>query len=158
MCPSCLRYSNLTPSRYEERSLGVFQEPEAEDVEEPHDFGKGAPHERVGRYLNWHVRRQLSVGMLDLQPAYKSLRPLIIDIWWLVWGVFFVAIIERGNLLDEEKKWFDLFRVLFELVSAFGGIGLSLGIPTVSHITDLFEHLTLIFNRKTIRSWERLSH
>lgn len=33
--------------------------------------------------------------------------------------------------MDEEKKWFDLFRVIFELVSAFGGIGLSLGLPTV---------------------------
>jgi len=55
----------------------------------------------------------------------------MIDIWWLVWGVFIVAIIERDNLLDESKKWFDLFRVLFELVSAFGGIGLSLGFPSV---------------------------
>jgi len=54
------------------------------------------------------------------------------DIWWLVWGVFLVAIVERGNILDEEKKWFDMFRVLFELVSAFGGIGLSLGLPSVS--------------------------
>ena len=54
------------------------------------------------------------------------------DIWWLVWGVFLVAIIEHNNLLDDEKKWFDIFRVLFELVSAFGGIGLTLGVPYVS--------------------------
>ena len=54
-----------------------------------------------------------------------------LDIWWLVWAVFIVAIIERAKLLDESMKWFDLFRVLFELVSAFGGIGLSLGLPTV---------------------------
>jgi len=33
--------------------------------------------------------------------------------------------------MDESKKWFDLFRVLFELVSAFGGIGLTLGFPGV---------------------------
>jgi Trk-type K+ transport system membrane component len=46
--------------------------------------------------------------------------------------VFLVAVIERHNLLDEDKKWFDLFRIVFELVSAFGGIGLSLGLPTVS--------------------------
>lgn len=45
--------------------------------------------------------------------------------------MFIIAIIERKNLLDESKKWFDLFRVLFELVSAFGGIGLSLGFPSV---------------------------
>lgn len=55
----------------------------------------------------------------------------ILDIWWLVWAVFLVAIIERANIMDESRKWFDLFRVLFELVSAFGGIGLSLGLPNV---------------------------
>lgn len=64
------------------------------------------------------------------QDANSS--PPITDIWWLVWGVFLVAAIERNSLLDEDKKWFDMFRVLFELVSAFGGIGLSLGFPSVS--------------------------
>ncbi len=57
---------------------------------------------------------------------------LPLDIWWLIWAVFLIAIVERNNLMDEEKKWFDLFRVIFELVSAFGGIGLSLGFPNVS--------------------------
>lgn len=46
--------------------------------------------------------------------------------------MFLIAIIERDSLLDDSKKWFDMFRVLFELVSAFGGIGLSLGFPSVS--------------------------
>jgi Trk-type K+ transport system membrane component len=31
--------------------------------------------------------------------------------------------------MDEGMKWFDMFRLLFELVSAFGGIGISLGVP-----------------------------
>ncbi|THU78970.1 hypothetical protein K435DRAFT_973314 [Dendrothele bispora CBS 962.96] len=98
---------------YEERSLGVFEPPPEDEDEEPEDFGKCAPRQRVGRYLGWHLRRQMSI-----------------DIWWLVWAVFLIAIIERGNIMNEDLKWFDLFRVLFELVSAFGGIGLSLGLPT----------------------------
>ncbi|TFK37547.1 potassium transporter [Crucibulum laeve] len=99
---------------YEERSLGVFDVPPEDEDEEPDDLNNlKTRRERIGRYLSWHVRRQMSI-----------------DLWWLVWGVFLVAIIERNNLLDEEKKWFDLFRVLFELVSAFGGIGLSLGFPS----------------------------
>ncbi|KAF8169153.1 cation transport protein-domain-containing protein [Mycena galopus ATCC 62051] len=98
---------------YERESLGVFEEPPDEEDEEPTDLDKFEPRERVGRYLLWHLERQMSI-----------------DIWWLVWGVFLVAVIERSNLLDEDKKWFDLFRVVFELVSAFGGIGLSLGLPT----------------------------
>jgi len=98
---------------YEERSLGVYDmTPEAED-EEPEGLERIPDRrERLGKYLYWHVRRQMSI-----------------DIWWLVWAVFLVAIIERNNLMDEEKKWFDLFRVIFELVSAFGGIGLTLGLP-----------------------------
>ena len=46
-------------------------------------------------------------------------------------GIFLVAIIERGNLMNEEKPWFNMFALIFELVSAFGGIGLSLGFPGV---------------------------
>ncbi|THU94444.1 hypothetical protein K435DRAFT_829295 [Dendrothele bispora CBS 962.96] len=95
--------------RYEEKSLGVFEPPPEDEDEEPEDLGKYAPRQRVGRYLGWHLRRQMSI-----------------DIWWLVWAVFLIAIIERGNIMNEDLKWFDLFRVLFELVSAFGGIGLSL--------------------------------
>ncbi|KAK0236675.1 potassium transporter [Armillaria nabsnona] len=104
---------------YEEGSLGVFEAPPLDEDEfEDKDKELGSPEDqeprqRVARYLGWHLRRQMSD-----------------DIWWMVWGVFFVAIIERGNIMDEDKKWFDLFRVLFELVSAFGGIGLSLGFPS----------------------------
>ena len=53
------------------------------------------------------------------------------EIWWLVLGIFLIAIIERGNLMNEEKPWFNMFALIFELVSAFGGIGLSLGFPGV---------------------------
>ncbi|KDR65851.1 hypothetical protein GALMADRAFT_162346 [Galerina marginata CBS 339.88] len=102
-----------TTNVYEERSLGVFEAPPDDEDEEPADLDRiPSGKERVGRYIGWHLRRQLSI-----------------DIWWLVWAVFLIAIVERHNLLDESKKWFDLFRVLFELVSAFGGIGLSLGFP-----------------------------
>ncbi|KAF7302799.1 Potassium transporter [Mycena kentingensis (nom. inval.)] len=98
---------------YESESLGVFEEPPDEEDEEPEDLQKYEPRERVGRYLLWHLERQMSI-----------------DIWWLVCAVFLVAVIERGSIIDESKKWFDMFRVIFELVSAFGGIGLSLGVPT----------------------------
>ncbi|TFK27262.1 TrkH-domain-containing protein [Coprinopsis marcescibilis] len=98
---------------YEEQSLGVFEAPPDDEDEEPGDLSKLDRKERVGRYLSWHLRRQTSI-----------------DIWWLVWGLFIIIIIERENLMDEDKKWFDVFRVIFELVSAFGGIGLTLGFPS----------------------------
>ncbi|KAJ3485808.1 hypothetical protein NLI96_g4697 [Meripilus lineatus] len=107
--------SALAPSfQYEEQSLGVF-EPEAEDEDdEPALLDTKDRGERIGKYFGWHLRRQV---------AY--------DVWWLVWGIFLVCIIERTKLMDEENApWFNLFRVVFELVSAFGGIGLSLGLPS----------------------------
>ena len=128
---------------YEERSLGIFEEPPIDENEEPNDLNSlPSRKERIGRYLGWHLRRQMSIGAYIHLPYVRpcvslSLRLVLtpnsgmVDIWWLVWAVFVVAIIERENLLDESKKWFDLFRVLFEIVSAFGGIGLSLGLPSV---------------------------
>ncbi|KAF9458719.1 cation transport protein-domain-containing protein [Collybia nuda] len=101
----CIRATNV----YEEKSLGVFEPPEGDITE---DLDKLEVRERVGKYVGWHLRRQLSI-----------------DIWWLVWGIFIVAIVERDNLMNEAKPWFNMFSILFELVSAFGGIGLSLGFP-----------------------------
>ncbi|KAK0209988.1 potassium transporter [Desarmillaria ectypa] len=104
---------------YEEGSLGIFEAPPLDEEEfEDKDKELGdpkdkEPRQRVARYLGWHLRRQM----------YE-------DIWWMVWGVLLVTIIERGNIMDNDKKWFDLFRVIFELVAAFSGIGLSLGFPS----------------------------
>ncbi|KAK0462222.1 potassium transporter [Armillaria novae-zelandiae] len=108
-----------TTNTYEEGSLGVFETPPLDEEEFEHKHKElvypndRVPRQRVRRYLGWHLRRQMSD-----------------DIWWMFWGILLVTIIERGNIMDENKKWFDLFRVLFELVSAFSGIGLSLGLPS----------------------------
>jgi hypothetical protein len=63
-------------------------------------------------------------------PTFSDIN-LSLDLWWLVWGIFIIAIIERGNLTDINKPWFNIFSLIFELVSAFAGIGLSLGFPGV---------------------------
>lgn len=120
-------------SSYEERSLGVFEAP-PDKHEEPADLTKVGSHkERVGKYFMWHLRRQMSIGLFNYFLIFLVASPdFFLDIWWLVCGVFLISVIERKNLLDESKKWFDPFRVVFELVSAFGGIGLSLGFPSVS--------------------------
>ncbi|KAF7373247.1 Potassium transporter [Mycena sanguinolenta] len=57
---------------YESQSLGVFEEPPDEEDEEPADLDKIEPREALGRYLKWHLERQISI-----------------DIWWLVWGAGF---------------------------------------------------------------------
>ncbi|KAG2015589.1 potassium transporter [Coprinopsis cinerea AmutBmut pab1-1] len=98
---------------YEANSLGIF--PELEDEEENEEnFNNQGPRVQVwGRYLMMHIRQQLSF-----------------DMWWIVLAIFLICIVESGNLQDPAKsEWFTIFNLLFELVSAYGIVGLSLGIP-----------------------------
>ncbi|KAJ7686542.1 cation transport protein-domain-containing protein [Mycena rosella] len=99
---------------YEEQSLGVFRDdPESDDEDNFQPTGES----RVtvwSRYLAMHARKQLAF-----------------DMWWLGLAVFLVCIIERHSIdLEDNFGWFNIFSVVFELVSAYGTVGLSLGIPT----------------------------
>nr|XP_018267116.1 potassium ion transporter [Kwoniella dejecticola CBS 10117]OBR89274.1 potassium ion transporter [Kwoniella dejecticola CBS 10117] len=91
---------------YEEKSLGLFGEEEDEDYDSE---GEGA--QAVAKYIGWHARRQLAF-----------------DIWWLAFALWLICIIERGHINNEEAT-FNIFNVIFELVSAYGTVGLSLGVP-----------------------------
>ncbi|KAI0645210.1 cation transport protein-domain-containing protein [Trametes meyenii] len=97
---------------YEERSLGVFANDE--DLMPEEDFSISGNRATVwGRYLAMHARKQLSF-----------------DMWWLGVALFLVCIIERDGLEDEStNNWFTIFTIIFELVSAYGTVGLSLGVP-----------------------------
>ncbi|KAJ9092436.1 hypothetical protein QFC21_006818 [Naganishia friedmannii] len=91
---------------YEEKSLGVFNDDP--DEEEPQDQGP----EAITKYLGWHARRQLAF-----------------DVWWLATALWLVCIIERGQINNEaNSSWFSIFNIIFELVSAYGTVGLSLGV------------------------------
>jgi hypothetical protein len=63
-------------------------------------------------YISTHLRRQLSF-----------------DLWFVFLGFFFIAIIEGARLGNTNESSFTLFSVLFEIVSAYGTVGLSLGYP-----------------------------
>ncbi|TFY66085.1 hypothetical protein EVG20_g5004 [Dentipellis fragilis] len=105
---------------YEEKSLGVFnsEEQSEEDIENEADYA--GLHSRVsimGRYLRRHIRRQLAH-----------------DLWWLAFALFLMCIVERGNLDNLAfSTWFNIFSIIFEMVSAYSTVGLSLGIPTENY-------------------------
>lgn len=84
---------------YEEKSLGVWADTD--------DAG-----EEPNSYLSHHLRRQLSF-----------------DLWFVFLGFFLIAIIEGARLENTNEYAFSLFSVLFEIVSAYGTVGLSLGFP-----------------------------
>lgn len=86
---------------YEEKSLGIYgTAAEAEaDDKEP-------------SYVSAHLRRQLGF-----------------DLWYVFLGLFIIAIAEGDRLANSNEYAFTLFSVLFEIVSAYGTVGLSLGYP-----------------------------
>ena len=88
---------------YEERSLGVYGTASDEEDDE---------HERS--YIGAHLRRQLSF-----------------DLWFIFLGLFVIAIAEGGRIADPNDPSFTLFNCLFEIVSAYGTVGLSLGYPNI---------------------------
>lgn len=88
---------------YEEKSLGIFG---SED-----EAGDGSDNSYVGQ----HLRRQLSF-----------------DLWYVFMGLFIIAIIEGGRIQNRNDYAFTMFSVLFEIVSAYGTVGLSLGYPSTN--------------------------
>jgi len=100
---------------YEERSLGIFEDEDTQTQDEP--SGEGSRAAVWGRYIAWHARQQLAF-----------------DMWWLGLATFLVCIIERAEIIDENNfSWFTIFRIIFELISAYGTVGLSLGLPTANY-------------------------
>ncbi|KAH6610676.1 potassium transporter [Trichoderma cornu-damae] len=87
---------------YEEKSLGVYRDPGEEDDSQSSALD----------YVGSHLRRQLSF-----------------DLWYVFLGFFLLAITEGGKIVGGR---FDLFAVLFEIVSAYGTVGLSMGVPGVN--------------------------
>ncbi|RSL65155.1 hypothetical protein CEP53_003789 [Fusarium sp. AF-6] len=51
------------------------------------------------------------------------------DIWWLVLAVMVIITIETSNFMDDPVT-FSVFNIIFEVVSAYGTVGISVGIPT----------------------------
>ncbi|KAG0133775.1 cation transport protein-domain-containing protein [Tuber indicum] len=85
---------------YEESSLGIYANTDDEDN------GRGAS------FVGAHLRKQLSF-----------------DLWYIFLGLFIITISEGPRIQDPKDYAFTTFAILFEVVSAYGTVGLSLGYP-----------------------------
>ncbi|KAK9370441.1 cation transport protein-domain-containing protein [Lipomyces kononenkoae] len=56
-------------------------------------------------------------------------RQLSFDLWYIFLGLFVICIAEGPQIEDPNNPAFTIFSVLFEIVSAYGTVGLSLGYP-----------------------------
>lgn len=90
---------------YEEKSLGVYSND---------DFEAGE-HTTSSSYVGFHLRKQLSF-----------------DLWYIFLGLFIISICEGNHLQNTNDYAFTIFSVLFEIVSAYGTVGLSMGYPNTN--------------------------
>lgn len=88
---------------YEEDSLGIYG---GGEVEEGNSNGNDLS------YVGAHLRRQLSF-----------------DLWYIFVGLFILAISEGNRVMAND---FSMFAVLFEIISAYGTVGMSLGYTSVN--------------------------
>ncbi|KAK8132044.1 hypothetical protein PG999_000217 [Apiospora kogelbergensis] len=88
---------------YEERALGVYESQQSLD------------ETNASKYVKMHVQNQLSF-----------------DLWYIFLGTFCICIAESARIVDLKEPAFSVFSVFFEVVSAYGNVGLSLGHPAVS--------------------------
>lgn len=86
---------------YEEQSLGVYER-------EDEDHTDSKPRLK---YIGDHLRKQLSF-----------------DLWFLFLAIFIICICEAGRIQSGDVN-FTVFQIMFELTSAYGTVGLSLGYP-----------------------------
>ncbi|KAK3401065.1 cation transport protein-domain-containing protein [Sordaria brevicollis] len=86
---------------YEEMSLGIYSNPESEE-----EHNNSAPSSDLS-YIGSHLRRQLSF-----------------DLWFIALFWFMLAISEGSRIMNGET---DMFALMFEIISAYGTVGMSLG-------------------------------
>lgn len=102
-----LRSTNI----YEERSMGLEGDPYTSNK-----LGHEKSRTQVKNpSAGYHIRHQL---------AY--------DLWWIILSWVLVCIVEEPQL-NTEAAGFNNFTILFEVVSAYGNCGLTLGVPYDSY-------------------------
>ncbi|KAF2965198.1 hypothetical protein GQX73_g8377 [Xylaria multiplex] len=101
-----MMYISVFPVAISIRKTNVYEEKSLGVYDTVNDFDDDQPSIS---YVGTHLRRQLSF-----------------DLWYVFLGFFILSITEGSRLMSGNIS---MFAVLFELVSAYGTVGLSLGYP-----------------------------
>jgi Trk-type K+ transport system membrane component len=140
-----MRHSNV----YEERSLGIYADDEVPDADPEvaaswSNHGRRRPRGEGGMAAT--LARAISqtftlhgVGARAPPPAQgpesrinfisqQIHGQLAHDIWWLVLAILVIVTINTNNFLADPVN-FSVFNVIFEVVSAYGCVGISVGVP-----------------------------
>lgn len=123
---------------YEERSLGIFADEQHGEEHSP----TMTPQDRRKNVLQG-LKRAMTLGHAsrETQTARAAsgwsnqdfLRTQLRgqlghDLWWIAFAVFLITIIETRKV-NRDPVVFSIFNVIFEVVSAYGCVGISVGVP-----------------------------
>lgn len=128
---------------YEEQSLGLYdngkdddsitQKASTKDTEQD-----GESEERDPVPANFKPKKQSPKSFVGAHLR----RQLSFDLWYLFLGLFIICICEGKKIEDVNQPDFNVFSILFEIVSAYGTVGLSLGYPNTN--TSLSAQFTVL--------------
>ncbi|KFY35598.1 hypothetical protein V494_05777 [Pseudogymnoascus sp. VKM F-4513 (FW-928)] len=122
-----MRHSNV----YEERSLGIYAH------DEPYSPGGprvGTPAYQLRRAITKVISSPFPSGAYDAHDFMRQqIRgQLAHDLWLLVVAVWLISCIEVSNF-ERDPVTYSVFNIMFEVVSAYGCVGISPGIPNKSY-------------------------
>lgn len=141
-----MRNSNV----YEERSLGIYSDdPESTSSSNPNgglpDLRPAAqtPTSRKGAFISG-LKRRMTVNnpTANSKPATRETRGYFVrqqlrgqlahDLWWVVLAILLITITETSSF-ERDPVTYSVFNIAFEVVSAYGTVGLSVGLPNQAY-------------------------
>jgi Trk-type K+ transport system membrane component len=141
-----MRHSNV----YEERSLGIYAEDDSKSISDVED--QGSSHQQTETFpatIPGILRTTLSSlhSPFRLNNSASSHPPpstnsqfirqqirgqLAHDLWLLVLAILFISCIEVSNF-DRDPTTYSVFNIAFEVVSGYGSVGISTGLPNEAY-------------------------
>ncbi|KAL8663051.1 MAG: hypothetical protein Q9202_004191 [Teloschistes flavicans] len=133
-----MRNSNV----YEERSLGIYSDdPSDSTLTRQNSDIPPTPTSKKEALISG-LKRRLTVmpngSSSASKPAASETRGYFVrqqlrgqlahDLWWVVLAILFIAIIETSSF-ERDPKTYSVFNIIFEVISAYGTVGLSVGLP-----------------------------
>ncbi|GKZ40869.1 hypothetical protein AbraIFM66951_006407 [Aspergillus brasiliensis] len=113
---------------YEERSLGIY----AHDNTDDETVEKSSPNIFI-QLVRHHLLGRQDASTPEASRSYfvhQQLRSqLSHDLWWIALAVFLIAIAESGNY-NRMPVAYSTLNIIFEVVSAYGCVGISVGFPS----------------------------
>ncbi|KAL8744967.1 MAG: hypothetical protein Q9190_002855 [Brigantiaea leucoxantha] len=130
-----MRNSNV----YEERSLGVYSEEKPSSDEEQQRRPLPQPNSKKGISIGI-IKRALTnqppPGDLPESRGYfvrQQVRgQLAHDLWWVVLAVLLITITETSQF-ERDPVTYSVFNIIFEVISAYGCVGISIGLPNEAY-------------------------